>query len=78
MNASQRARDPVLLVRRRDDAGGERERSCHLVPMPDGTLSALVALCGERIEVGTAELLPEPEGMPCVACLLSVPPREAG
>lgn len=78
MNASQRYREPVLLVRRRDHLVGERTRSCHVVPMPDGTTSTLVALCGERIEVGTAELLPEPEGMPCVACLLSVPPQSTG
>ncbi|WP_447008785.1 hypothetical protein ACRAKJ_33505 [Saccharothrix sp. DSM 118769] len=73
MSPAARREDPVLLVRRLDDASG-RERSCHLVPLPDGTRSALVALCGERIEVGTAELLPEPEGVPCVPCLLSAPP----
>lgn len=73
MNASQRSEDPVLLVRKRGGHVGEWDRSCHLAPMPDGTLSTFLTLCGERIEVGTAELLPEPEGMPCVACLLSAP-----
>ncbi|PSL45292.1 hypothetical protein B0I31_12769 [Saccharothrix carnea] len=67
--------EPVLLVRKRGDLVGEWERSCHLAALPeDGTRSTLITLCGERIEVSTAELLPEPEGMPCVACLLSVPP----
>lgn len=74
MNASQRFEEPVLLVRRRGDLVGEWDRSCHLAPLPDGTLTTLLTLCGERIDVGTAELLPEPDGMPCVACLLSVPP----
>lgn len=61
-------------MRKRDDLGGEWEQCCHLAPLPDGTRSALLTLCGERIDVGSAELLPEPEGMPCVACLLSAPP----
>ncbi|MBB5804889.1 hypothetical protein F4560_004657 [Saccharothrix ecbatanensis] len=74
MNFSQRSHDPVLLVRKRGGFEGEWERSCHLVPLPDGTQSALLTLCGERIDVGSAELLPEPEGMPCVACLLVAPP----
>ncbi|MEU4741575.1 hypothetical protein AB0G02_14085 [Actinosynnema sp. NPDC023658] len=74
MNASQRSEDPVLLVRKRGGFAGERERSCHLVPLPDGTSTALLTLCGERIDLGTAELLPAPEGMPCVACLLASPP----
>ncbi|GAB2987495.1 hypothetical protein AB0K14_31845 [Actinosynnema sp. NPDC050801] len=78
MNASQRSEEPVLLVRRRGDLVGEWERSCHLAPLPDGTRSTLVTLCGERIDVGTAELLPEPEGMPCVACLLASPARQVG
>lgn len=70
MTASQRYHDPVLLVRRRGDVG-ERQRSCHLVPVPVSTLPpVLTALCGERIEPGAAELLPEPDGMPCVTCLL--------
>lgn len=70
MNGSQRAEEPLLLVRRRGGPADDRARSCHLVPLPDGTRSALVALCGERIDVSTAELLPEPDGVPCVACLL--------
>ncbi|MDQ2588511.1 hypothetical protein [Saccharothrix yanglingensis] len=74
MSPSPRAEEPVLLVRRLDHAPGERERGCHLVPLPDGTRSALVTLCGERIDVAAAELLPEPDGVPCVACLLSAPP----
>lgn len=68
--------EPVLLVRKRADLVGEWERSCHLAALPeDGTRSTLLTLCGERIEVGAVELLPEPEGMPCVACLLSTTPR---
>lgn len=74
MSPLPRSDDPVLLVRRRGDEVGLRDRSCHLVPLPDGTLSALVTLCGQRIDVGMAELLPEPDGMPCVACLLASPP----
>ncbi|QQQ74819.1 hypothetical protein IOD16_27305 [Saccharothrix sp. 6-C] len=67
--------EPVLLVRKRGDLVGEWERSCHLAPLPDdGTRSTLLTLCGERLDMHAAELLPEPEGMPCVACLLSVPP----
>jgi hypothetical protein len=73
MNASQRSEDPVLLVRKRAAYAGERDRTCHLVPMPDGTMSDLVALCGERISLEAAELLSEPDGMPCVPCLLATP-----
>ena len=76
MSASQRSEEPVLLVRRRADLAGEWERSCHLAHLPDGTLSALLTLCGERIEMGAADLLSEPEGMPCVACLLSAPAHQ--
>ncbi|WP_415363734.1 hypothetical protein [Saccharothrix sp. BKS2] len=70
VNGSQRAEEPVLLVRRRGGPTDGWGDGCHLVPLPDGTRSALVALCGERIDVGTAELLPEPDGVPCVACLV--------
>ncbi|MGW4112701.1 hypothetical protein ACWEFJ_17665 [Actinosynnema sp. NPDC004786] len=67
--------EPVLLVRKRADVAGEWERSCHLAPLPeDGTGATLLTLCGERVDVGAVDLLPEPEGMPCVACLLSAPP----
>ncbi|MFD1147368.1 hypothetical protein [Saccharothrix hoggarensis] len=74
MSATPPSQEPVLLVRRSGGLRGEWERTCHLVPLPDGTQSAFHALCGERIEVDAAELLPEPDGMPCVACLLSAPP----
>jgi hypothetical protein len=68
--------EPVLLVRKSGAFVGEWERSCHLAPLPDdGTRSTLLTLCGERVDMDAAELLPEPEGMPCVACLLSAPPR---
>jgi hypothetical protein len=78
VNGSQRAEEPVLLVRRRGGPADGRESGCHLVPLPDGTRSALVALCGERIDVAAAELLPEPDGVPCVACLLAGAPRGRG
>ena len=67
--------EPVRLVRKRADLVGEWERSCHLAPLPDdGTRSTLLTLCGEQLDLDMAELLPEPEGMPCVACLLTAPP----
>ena len=82
---------PVLLVRKRAGVVGETQRTCHLVPVPDGPMPddampdddgtplALTAYCGELIHRGEAELLAEPSGMPCVGCLFRVPmPRDGG
>ncbi|RDI27600.1 hypothetical protein [Lentzea flaviverrucosa] len=64
----------VLLVRKRAGVVGETQRTCHLVPVPDGdTPLALTAYCGELIRQGEAELLDRPSGMPCVDCLFRVP-----
>ncbi|MET9627586.1 hypothetical protein ABZX92_08990 [Lentzea sp. NPDC006480] len=74
------ARMPVLLVRKRAGVVGETQRTCHLVPMPDDdrTPLALTAYCGELIHRGEAELLTQPSGMPCVACLFRVPMPRSG
>ncbi|MBB5955982.1 hypothetical protein FHS29_002563 [Saccharothrix tamanrassetensis] len=72
---TRRSDEPVLLVRKRGERVGERDRSCHLVPLPDGSSSALIAYCGVRIEVNAAELLMDTDGMPCVACLVASPSR---
>jgi hypothetical protein len=66
---------PLLLVRFRAGVVGERARQCHIVPAPQGATmpTRLVALCGTEFAPGQAELLPRPMGMPCEACLLSVP-----
>ncbi|GDY31059.1 hypothetical protein [Gandjariella thermophila] len=66
---------PVLLVRLRPGVVGESRRVVHVVPVPAGSAvpAVLVAYCGARIPPGAAELLPEPAGMPCTACLLRAP-----
>ncbi|GDY28827.1 hypothetical protein [Gandjariella thermophila] len=66
----------ILLVRLREGLRGERERVVHVVPVPepDAVPDALTAFCGERIAPGSAELLPGPAGMPCVPCLVRMPP----
>jgi hypothetical protein len=68
-------RGPVLLVRKRPGVVGESRRSCHLVPVPDTAVfpAVLTAFCGERIEPGSADVLEDPVGMPCVECLVRVP-----
>lgn len=57
-------------------ARGERDRTCHLFPVPTpGSLPAsLRAYCGQRIGPGQAELLDSSQGMPCVTCILLSPP----
>jgi hypothetical protein len=65
----------ILLVRLRAGVVGERERVCHVVPVPDENEvpDALTAYCGFRIAAGAAELLAAPAGMPCVGCLVHMP-----
>lgn len=65
----------ALLVRLRRGFVGERERTCHVVPMPSGDTmpTSLVAYCGLVILPGTVDLLSAPEGMPCVDCLFRSP-----
>ncbi|NIH81129.1 hypothetical protein [Amycolatopsis viridis] len=61
----------MALVRLRPGATGERDRVCHLVPIPEtGPIpEVLVARCGAPIRCGSAELLERICGMPCEACL---------
>lgn len=70
---------PMLLVRLRRGVVGETKRTCHLVPTPNGDAmpETLIALCGEVIKPGTAELLDTPSGMPCVGCLFRSPSGRA-
>lgn len=67
---------PILLVRLKSHGPdgvlvGERQRVCHLVPVPhvDGVPEVLRAYCGEEILPGAAELLGGVSGMPCNQCL---------
>jgi hypothetical protein len=61
----------VAVVRLRRGVASERKRVSHLVPIPDyGPIPAeLVAMCGELIVPGDAEVLERIGGMPCEACL---------
>jgi hypothetical protein len=61
----------VAVVRLRRGVAGERKRVCHIVPIPDnGPIpEQLIALCGEPIVPGDAEILDRICGMPCEACL---------
>jgi hypothetical protein len=50
----------------------ERDKSCHVFPLPAiGLLpEVLRAYCGFTITPGQAERLEAPTGMPCLSCLL--------
>jgi hypothetical protein len=65
----------VLFVRLRRGLVGETRRVVHIVPIPalDAIPAVLTAYCGLHIRPGTADLLPEPQGMPCVRCLAKLP-----
>ncbi|MFC0548427.1 hypothetical protein [Kutzneria chonburiensis] len=66
----------IFMARLRPEfARGERERCCHLfpVPLPDSAPRMLHAYCGATITPGQAELLDRPKGMPCVTCILLSP-----
>lgn len=70
---------PILLVRLKTHQPdgtrvGERERTCHLVPVPmsGGMPEVLRAYCGVPIQPGGADLLPTMSGMPCERCLTRV------
>lgn len=66
----------VFIARLRPEfARGERERCCHLfpVPLPGAVPKMLHAYCGQRIAPGQAELLDRPRGMPCESCILLSP-----
>ncbi|MEU6646005.1 hypothetical protein ABZ863_26120 [Saccharomonospora sp. NPDC046836] len=62
--------DAVMVVRLRQGTVGETRRVCHVVRVPDTAPGELVALCGERIGPGQAELLTAITGMPCEVCLM--------
>ena len=67
----------VFIARLRPEfARGERERCCHLfpVPLPGAVPKMLHAYCGQQIAPGQAELLDGHRGMPCVSCILLSPP----
>jgi hypothetical protein len=66
----------IFMARLRPEfARGERERSCHLFPVPlsGATPKMLHAYCGQQIAPAQAELLDRPAGMPCVTCILLSP-----
>lgn len=71
---------PVLLVRLRPAVGvGERQRTVHMVPIPetDGVMpDVLAAWCGFKIKPGEAETLERFAGMPCEKCLAHAPTPE--
>jgi hypothetical protein len=52
----------------------ERDRTCHVFPIPadEPAPATLRAYCGFEIAPGQAERLDSPGGMPCVVCLLIV------
>jgi len=66
----------IFIARLRPEfARGERERCCHLfpVPPPGAVPKILHAYCGQQIAPGQAELLDGHRGMPCVTCILLSP-----
>jgi hypothetical protein len=66
----------IFMARLRPEfARGERERCCHLfpVPLPGSAPKMLHAYCGATVTPGQAELLDRPKGMPCVTCILLSP-----
>lgn len=71
---------PVMLVRFKPGFVGERRRTIHVVPMPDGDVppEALTALCGQVFRPGTAERLDSALGMPCNNCFMVATALGAG
>ncbi|QUQ72568.1 hypothetical protein [Kutzneria sp. CA-103260] len=70
----------IFIARLRPEfARGERERCCHLfpVPLPGAVPRMLHAYCGQQITPGQAELLDGHRGMPCVTCISVVAARSA-
>ena len=65
------AEEMVAIVRLRRGVVGERRRVCHMVRIPadGGVPGELIALCGEHIVPGDAEVMHRICGMPCEACL---------
>jgi hypothetical protein len=66
----------VMLARRRaSDEDGARDRTVHLVPIPDAQRmpAFLTAWCGAQFTPGAVEVLPTYGGMPCEQCLDSAP-----
>lgn len=66
----------IFMARLRPEfARGERERCCHLFPVPvAGTMPKMLhAYCGQQIAPGQAEMLDGHKGMPCVSCILLSP-----
>lgn len=61
----------MAVVRLRHGVVGECRRVSHLVPVPAGgpVPEQLVAVCGELIVPGQAEVLDGISGMPCEGCL---------
>jgi hypothetical protein len=71
----------MAVVRLRRGMVGETRRVCHMVPVPAGGPAPheVIALCGESIAPGQAEVLDRICGMPCEACLMrSSRPRYRG
>ncbi|GDY33953.1 hypothetical protein [Gandjariella thermophila] len=66
---------PILLVRYRVGVVGESRRVVHVVPLADADAipEVLATYCGERIPLGTVDLLDRPRGMPCTSCLAIAP-----
>jgi hypothetical protein len=71
---------PVILVRFRPGVVGERRRTIHVVPIPEGDVPPveLTALCGQVFRPGTAERLDSSLGMPCDICFMVAAPLGAG
>jgi hypothetical protein len=68
----------VLLVRLLPGIVGESRRVVHVVAAPEDTRTVpevLTALCGEHIKPGTAEVLPDLDGMLCERCFLAATPN---
>ena len=68
----------LMFVRPLPGIVRERDRVVHIVPIPDSDRipEALTACCGQQFPPGTTELLSEPRGMPCLPCLVLVPPPQ--
>lgn len=63
-------------VRFKPGVAGEARRVVHVVPVPDasgGVPESLMAVCGVQFGPGESDRLDNPDGMPCVGCLLSEP-----
>jgi hypothetical protein len=66
---------PILLVRYRVGVVGESRRVVHVVPMANARPipEVLNTYCGERLPLGTVDLLDRPRGMSCTTCLAIAP-----